>query len=88
MADWRWYRQRREQRFVPRACHIRWHRGQGPWRGVVGGKAAPAFGLQKARVEAVSDLDAVFDGMDLKGAINLVEIMVDKNAFPNYRSRR
>jgi acetolactate synthase-1/2/3 large subunit len=39
-------------------------------------------------VETEADLDRLFADTDFSTAINLVEIMLDKNAFPNYNSLR
>jgi len=49
---------------------------------------AKSFGITHVRAETKDDLDDVFDNTDFTGKINLIEIMVDKNAFPNYSSRR
>ncbi len=49
---------------------------------------AASFGIRHLRVERPEDLKTMFAELDFTGAINLVEIPVDKNAFPSYRSRR
>lgn len=49
---------------------------------------AQSFGIQHHRIETESDLDALFTDADLTGAINLIEILLDKNAFPSYLSAR
>ncbi|MBW8329600.1 MAG: thiamine pyrophosphate-binding protein [Thiobacillus sp.] len=49
---------------------------------------AQAFGVQHYRVEAGADLDRLFAEADLTGAINLIEILLDKHAFPRYLSAR
>ena len=49
---------------------------------------ASAFGVAHKRVEAAEDIDALFAEHDLSGAINLIEIVIDKDTFPNYSSRR
>ncbi len=49
---------------------------------------AAAFGIQYARVERPEDLAATFAQLDFANSINLLEIPVDKDAFPNYKSRR
>jgi len=49
---------------------------------------AGSFGIGHRRVECPADIDEVFATMDLRGAINLIEIMLDKNAFPTYLSTR
>ena len=49
---------------------------------------AQSFGIAHRRVAAAADLDDLFANADLEGAINLIEIMLDKNAFPSYLSNR
>jgi len=49
---------------------------------------ARSFGIQHYRVETEADLATLFDRADLVGAINLIEILLDKNAFPSYLSAR
>ena len=49
---------------------------------------ARAFGIGFTHIESTRDIDRLFDGTDLRGGINLIEIMIDKDAFPNYSSRR
>ncbi|OGT88842.1 MAG: acetolactate synthase [Gammaproteobacteria bacterium RIFOXYA12_FULL_61_12] len=49
---------------------------------------AQSFGIQHKRVACEADLDELFATHDLRGAINLIEIMIDKDAFPNYSSKR
>jgi acetolactate synthase-1/2/3 large subunit len=49
---------------------------------------AKSFGIEYHRVETEADLDRLFADTDFSTAINLVEIMLDKNAFPNYNSLR
>jgi len=49
---------------------------------------AKAFGIHHRRVERPGDIDALFAEDDLRGSINLIEIMLDKNAFPTYLSAR
>lgn len=49
---------------------------------------AQSFGVAHYRVETEADLDAMFERADLTGGINLIEIMLDKNAFPSYLSAR
>jgi acetolactate synthase-1/2/3 large subunit len=49
---------------------------------------AQAFGIRYKRVETSADIDALFADYDLSGAINLIDIAIDKNLFPNYSSRR
>ena len=49
---------------------------------------AKSFGIEYRRVETDADLDRLFADTDFSAAINLVEIMLDKDAFPNYNSLR
>jgi len=49
---------------------------------------AQSFGVAHYRVETEADLDAMFDNADLTGGINLIEILLDKHAFPRYLSAR
>lgn len=49
---------------------------------------ARSYGIGYKRVETSADVDALFTGHDLRGAINLIDIVIDKNLFPNYSSRR
>jgi acetolactate synthase-1/2/3 large subunit len=49
---------------------------------------AKSFGIEYRHVETEADLDRLFADTDFPGAINLVEIMLDKDAFPNYNSLR
>jgi acetolactate synthase-1/2/3 large subunit len=51
-------------------------------------RLADAFGIQHRRVTGEADIDDVFSSLDLAGEINLIEIVIDKNLFPNYSSRR
>ena len=52
------------------------------------GLLAQSFGIGHRRVESAADIDAVFEDLDLIQGINLIEIVIDKNLFPNYSSRR
>ena len=49
---------------------------------------ARSFGINYKRVTDESDLDDLFTNVDCAGAINLIEIMIDKDLFPSYTSRR
>jgi acetolactate synthase-1/2/3 large subunit len=49
---------------------------------------AAAFGIRHYRIETAADLEALFARADLRGAINLIEILLDKHAFPSYLSAR
>lgn len=47
-----------------------------------------SFGINHKKIASESDLDDLFSTVDFKHAINLVEIMIDKDDFPTYSSRR
>lgn len=47
-----------------------------------------SFGMNYVRVNNGNDLDGLFDSLDCDHSINLVEIMIDKDLFPTYSSRR
>jgi acetolactate synthase-1/2/3 large subunit len=49
---------------------------------------AKSFGINHVLIENETDLEPLFNNTDFSGSINLIEIMIDKNAFPNYSSRR
>lgn len=49
---------------------------------------AQSFGVKHYRVETEVDLDRLFAEADLSGTINLIEILLDKHAFPRYLSAR
>lgn len=49
---------------------------------------AKAFGIEHRRIDTVADLDTMFDELDFVNAINLIEVMIDKDLFPTYTSRR
>lgn len=49
---------------------------------------AQAFGIHYRHVASEHDLEALFTNNDLRTAINLIEIPLDKDAFPNYISKR
>ncbi len=51
-------------------------------------KLAESFGINHVLVDDKNKLDSLFDDFDLKSGINLIEIIIDKDAFPNYSSRR
>jgi acetolactate synthase-1/2/3 large subunit len=52
------------------------------------GLLAQSFGVRHYRIESETDLDALFANADLTDAINLIEILLDKHAFPRYLSAR
>jgi acetolactate synthase-1/2/3 large subunit len=49
---------------------------------------AQSFGIRHYRIETEADLDRLFAEADLAGSINLVEILLDKHAFPRYLAAR
>lgn len=49
---------------------------------------ALSFGIRHKKIVTNADLDDLFANSDLSGSINLIEIMIDKDAFPSYRSGR
>jgi acetolactate synthase-1/2/3 large subunit len=49
---------------------------------------AQSFGIRHYRIENEAQVDQLFGSADLNDSINLIEIMLDKNAFPEYRSDR
>jgi acetolactate synthase-1/2/3 large subunit len=52
------------------------------------GLLAQSFGVNHYRIETEAALDALFANADLTGTINLIEILLDKHAFPRYLSAR
>ncbi|NWG88075.1 MAG: thiamine pyrophosphate-binding protein, partial [Hydrogenophilaceae bacterium] len=44
---------------------------------------AQSFGIKHVRVESVQDL-ARLDAVDFRQGINLIEVMIDRDAYPNY----
>lgn len=51
-------------------------------------KLSESFGINHVLIESKENLETLFDDFDLTSGINLIEIIIDKNAFPNYSSRR
>ncbi|MDQ7074617.1 MAG: thiamine pyrophosphate-binding protein [Gammaproteobacteria bacterium] len=49
---------------------------------------AQSFGIEYKKVSSETDLDCLFSDFDLKNTITLIDIDIDKDAFPNYASRR
>ena len=49
---------------------------------------AKSFGIAHLRIDNENDLNTLFADYDLVNATNLIEIVIDKNAFPNYVSKR
>jgi len=51
-------------------------------------KLAESFGISHFRVATESDADDVFRVVDFRNKINLIELILNKNEFPNYSSGR
>jgi acetolactate synthase-1/2/3 large subunit len=51
-------------------------------------KLAQSFGINYVRIKSAQDIDNLFSETDLLNAINLIELPLDKDTFPNYSSRR
>ena len=49
---------------------------------------AKSFGINHCRIETEQDIQAAFEDNDLENEINLIEIVIDKDAFPSYVSGR
>jgi acetolactate synthase-1/2/3 large subunit len=49
---------------------------------------AQSFGINHVRVENENSLSDLADSMDFRNDINLIEIVIDQDAYPNYSSRR
>lgn len=49
---------------------------------------AAAFGIRHHRLDSEAAIDTLFAQADLENAINLIEIPLDKHAFPSYLSGR
>jgi len=49
---------------------------------------ARSFGINHVRVETEQDIDRLFETADLVSQSNLIEILLDKDTFPSYSSRR
>ncbi|MEN8180712.1 MAG: thiamine pyrophosphate-binding protein [Pseudomonadota bacterium] len=49
---------------------------------------ARSFGINYKQVTTITDLDDLFEHYDLQQAINLIDISIKKDAFPNYSSKR
>ncbi len=52
------------------------------------GHLCQSFGINYWHVADGEGLDRLFSDCDFSGSINLIELMIDKDAFPNYSSRR
>ena len=51
-------------------------------------KLADSFGIEHCLIQDESDLESLFTNTDFRNGVKLIEIIIDKNAFPNYSSRR
>jgi len=51
-------------------------------------KLAQSFGIHHLRIENEQDLSGLGESMDFQGGINIIEIAIDQDAYPNYSSRR
>jgi acetolactate synthase-1/2/3 large subunit len=51
-------------------------------------RLAQSFNINYQQVKDKSDLNELFEKLDLHQSINLIEFIIDKNAFPNYSSKR
>jgi acetolactate synthase-1/2/3 large subunit len=49
---------------------------------------AESFGIQHIPINSEQDLEELFASRDLQHSINLIELMIDRDAFPNYQSSR
>jgi len=49
---------------------------------------AKSFGINHQKINSEADLDDLFKNHDLTASINLIEIMIAKDAYPNYKSGR
>ena len=49
---------------------------------------ARAFGIGHVLLDSSQDLDEALGGLDFLHGINLVEVRIDQDAYPNYSSRR
>jgi acetolactate synthase-1/2/3 large subunit len=49
---------------------------------------ARSFGINYKRVSSLNDLDELFTHCNLEREINLVDVLLNKDTFPNYSSKR
>ncbi|MCW8918194.1 MAG: thiamine pyrophosphate-binding protein, partial [Gammaproteobacteria bacterium] len=49
---------------------------------------AHSFGIHYRKLESEADIEQMFAEDDLRGGINLIEMVINKDKFPNYSSRR
>jgi acetolactate synthase-1/2/3 large subunit len=51
-------------------------------------KFAQSFGINHVRIENEQHLTGLADALDFRNGVNLIEIIIDQDAYPNYSSRR
>jgi len=51
-------------------------------------KLAQSFGVRHVRIETARDLQGLAGELDFYKGINLIEILIDQDAYPNYSARR
>ena len=49
---------------------------------------AQSFGIQYKKIETQSDMKDLFNNIEYNNNINLIEVIIDKDLFPTYTSRR
>jgi len=49
---------------------------------------AQSFGIEYKRIETENDMQGLFDNIEYNNTINLIEVIIDKDLFPTYTSRR
>ena len=49
---------------------------------------AQSFGINYKKIETTQDMDGLFTNIEYTNNINLIEIIIDKDLFPTYTSRR
>ncbi len=49
---------------------------------------AQSFGIEYRKIETAQDIHGIFEKLDCVNNINLIEIMIDKDLFPTYSSKR
>jgi acetolactate synthase I/II/III large subunit len=49
---------------------------------------AQSFGISYKKIESKDDMNDLFDNIEYTNNINLIEIIIDKDLFPTYTSRR
>jgi len=49
---------------------------------------ANAFGITHRKIETIPQCESLFEQLDVQNDINLIEVMLDQDAYPNYSSRR